>query len=294
MAKAFVLDVAKCSGCYSCQTACKDEHANNDFTPYAKPQPDIGQFWTRLEEHVEGTIPKVRAHYIVRMCNHCERPACLLACKAGAIRKREDGIVLIDAEACTGCGNCAAACPYEVIYQSETQGVCQKCTGCAHLLDNGYELPRCVENCPTDALRFGEEEELAGLIEGATVWKSETGCGPRVYYRNIPGRFIGGTVYDPVDKEVVIGARCLAVNGGKTVETFTDDFGDFWFEDLAVGSYDVTILAEGYAEELRDGVHTRQSVNLGNIPLTRRDPAAVEEAAMALGDIATESADGMF
>ena len=38
--KAFVLDIAKCSGCYCCQLACKDEHCNNDFTPIAKPQPD--------------------------------------------------------------------------------------------------------------------------------------------------------------------------------------------------------------------------------------------------------------
>lgn len=64
MAKAFVIDVAKCSGCYNCQLACKDEHAENDWTPYAKPQPLTGQFWCRVTDHVQGTIPKVRIHYI--------------------------------------------------------------------------------------------------------------------------------------------------------------------------------------------------------------------------------------
>ena len=47
MGKAFVIDVAKCSGCYNCQLACKDEHAENDWMPYAKPQPLTGQFWCR-------------------------------------------------------------------------------------------------------------------------------------------------------------------------------------------------------------------------------------------------------
>ncbi len=101
------------------------------------------------------------------------------------------------------------------IYFNDELSLAQKCTGCAHLLDNGYKLPRCVEACPTDALSFGEEEELKDLIAGAGVLKPETGAGPRVYYRNIPGRFIGGTVYDPVAKEVVIGARCLLTTGGK-------------------------------------------------------------------------------
>ena len=43
--KAFVIDLSICNGCYCCQIACKDEHVGNDWTPYAKPQPDTGQFW---------------------------------------------------------------------------------------------------------------------------------------------------------------------------------------------------------------------------------------------------------
>ena len=48
--KVFVIDVGRCNGCYSCQIACKDEHVGNDWTPYAKPQPDTGQFWLRQTE----------------------------------------------------------------------------------------------------------------------------------------------------------------------------------------------------------------------------------------------------
>ena len=45
--KVFVIDVAICNGCYTCQIVCKDEHVGNDWTPIAKPQPDTGQFWLR-------------------------------------------------------------------------------------------------------------------------------------------------------------------------------------------------------------------------------------------------------
>jgi len=269
MAKAFVIDIAKCSGCYNCQLACKDEHAGNDWMPYAKPQPPIGQFWMKVDDHPEGTIPKVKIHYIPRLCNHCAKPACLDACPQKAIYKREDGFVLIDPAKCTGCGKCAQACPYDVLYKNEELNIFQKCTGCAHLLDNGYKKPRCAEACPTDALMFGEEAELADYIEGATVLKPEGGTVPRVYYRNIPGKFVAGTVYDPVAKEVIIGAKCRLVNGGKVWQTETDDFGDFWFRDLAVGVYELTIEARGFAVKTFASIRTGESQNLGDIPLEK-------------------------
>jgi tetrathionate reductase subunit B len=123
------------------------------------------------------------------------------ACPDRAISKRDDGLVLIEPQACSGCKACIEACPYKAIYFNEELNLAQKCTGCSHLLDNGYRLPRCVESCPTDAMRFGEEEELKDLIEGATALRASAGAHPRVYYRNIPGRFIAGTVYDPIEKE---------------------------------------------------------------------------------------------
>jgi len=269
MSKVFVIDVAHCSGCYNCQLACKDEHCGNDWSPYARPQPETGHFWLKVNEHVCGSKPKLKIHYIPRLCNHCEDPACLRACPTGAITKREDGLVIIDPNVCVGCGACAKACPYDVIYKNDELGISQKCTGCAHLLDNGYELPRCVEACPTGAMRFGEEEDLRDLIEGATVLESGCGLGPKVYYRGIPGQFIAGTVYDPIEKEVVIGAVCRAVSGNTTLETITDSYGDFWFKDLAVGSWDVTITAPGFCEKKFSDVSTEKCVNLGDIPLEK-------------------------
>jgi hypothetical protein len=114
-------------------------------------------------------------------------------------------------------------------------------------------------------MRFGEEEDLKDVIIGATVLKPETGCAPAVYYRNIPGKFIAGTVYDPIEKEVVIGARCLLTSGGKLVETFTDAYGDFWFKDLSVGTYNVSIEAKGFKGKYFSALDTAKDVNLGDM-----------------------------
>ena len=83
--KAFVFDVARCSGCYCCQLACKDEHCGNDFTPIAAPQPDIGQFWVKVKDYVNGSAPKVTVHYVPEMCNHCEKCSLLAIAKDGDV-----------------------------------------------------------------------------------------------------------------------------------------------------------------------------------------------------------------
>lgn len=267
--KVFVIDVARCTGCYNCQLVCKDEHVGNDWSPYAKPQPATGQFWCKVEDHARGTMPKVKIHYLSKLCNHCENAPCISAAKDGAVYRREDGLVIIDPEKSVGQKQIAEACPYGAIYWNTELGIPQKCTGCAHLLDNGAALPRCAEACPTDALRFGDEEELASLVKGAQVLQPETGCKPRVYYRNIPGQFIGGTVYDPETEEVVIGAVCRLNSGSKVWSAATDDFGDFWFKDLPVGIFDLVIECAGYGSKTFFGLDTTDCLNLGDIPLEK-------------------------
>ena len=142
---------------------------------------------------------------------------------------------IIDTDLCTGCKECVDTCPYHSIYFNDDLNLAQKCTGCAHLLDSGeWSVPRCVDSCPTGALKFGEESEFADLIAQAEVMKPELGTKPRVYYLNIPKKFIAGTVYDPIEKEVVVGATCTATpaGGGDAVAVDTDAFGDFWLKDL--------------------------------------------------------------
>jgi len=283
MAKVFIIDCDVCNGCYSCQVACKDEHCGNDWMPYARPQPEWGQFWLKLDQYVRGTagkgLPgqpqiressKVKVDYVPRMCMHCDDAPCITACTSEAISKRDDGLVWIDPKKCTGNKMCIEACPYGVIYFNQNYGISQKCTGCAHLLDRGWPIkePRCVDACYTGMIKFGEEADFSADIAAAERLAPNFGDTPdtRVYYKDLPKRFIGGTVYDPATKEVAIGATCT-LSGDGTGTATTDGFGDFWFEGLAVGTFSLNIEADGKTATI-DSISTEKDVNLGDIALS--------------------------
>jgi tetrathionate reductase subunit B len=266
--KVFVIDIAKCNGCHGCQIACKDEHAGNDWMPYARPQPDTGQFWCKVSEHTRGTIPQVKVAFVPELCMHCTDAPCIKVCSSKAISQRNDGLVIIDPEKCGGHRLCIDACPYGAIYYNRDLGIAQKCTGCAHLLDRGYPIkePRCVDACILGALKFGEEADFKDLITKAEVLHPEYGLKPRIYYLNLPKRFIAGTVYDPVAREVVIGATCT-LSGDGTATATTNGFGDFWFEGLKVGTFELKIESAGKTKTMR-GINTAKDVSLGDIPLS--------------------------
>src|SRR4030043_61723 len=160
-------------------------------------------------------------HYLPILCMHCDEAPCIPACPIeGAIYKRDDELVNIHTVKYTGCKSCVDSCPYHVIYFNEDLNIAQKCTGCAHLLDSGWKEPRCVDACPTGALKIYEESEIKDLIKKAEVLHPEYKAKPRVYYLNIPRKFVAGTIYDPVEKEVVVGATCtLSANGKKMTAT---------------------------------------------------------------------------
>jgi tetrathionate reductase subunit B len=271
--KIFVIDIAKCNGCHSCQIVCKDEHVANDWTPIAKPQPDTGQFWIELTERVRGTVPKVKVAYRPHLCMHCDKAPCIDSCPVpGALYKREDGLVIIDPVKCPGCKTCVDACPYTVIFFNEDLNIAQKCTGCAHLLDDGWTEPRCADACPTLAIRMLDEADAVELIAKAEVWKPELKdeLRPRVYYLSLPKKFIAGTLYDPVEEEVIIGATCTLTDlaGGRKRTADTDSYGDFWFEGLDDGVFDLEIRA-GENVKVFTGLDTTiADINLGDIPLT--------------------------
>jgi Fe-S-cluster-containing dehydrogenase component len=265
--KAFVIDMKKCTGCHGCQIGCKDEHCGNDWSPYAKPQPEHGQFWLEVKQWERGAVPHVKVAYQPTLCMHCGNAACMDACADVAIYRREDGIVLIDAEKCTGCKKCLDACPYGTVYFNDDLNIAQKCTGCSHLIDRGWPMnePRCANNCTTGALVYGEEDELD--LTGCEFLKPECDAAPRVYYRNYPKKFVAGTVYDPVAKEVIEGAICRLVGDEGTFTVRTDKYGDFWLRDLPDGDFTLTITGAGKKAACR--VSTKEKdIGLGDIPLS--------------------------
>ena len=201
---------------------------------------------------------------------HCDDAPCIKSCPVeGALYKRYDGLVIIDPEKCNACKNCIDVCPYGTIFFNEELNIAQKCTGCIHLLDDGWKLPRCVEACPTQALKFGEESGLQDLMSKAEIMKPEAKTKPRVCYMNIPGEFVAGTVIDPNAEEVISGATCTLTDtaSGETFTASTDGFGDFWFENIKEGSFSLQIQGDGKTKTI-EHIDSRNSVNLGSIPLT--------------------------
>ena len=250
MAKVFVFDYESCNGCYNCQLACKDEHCEQAWMPYAKEQPLTGQFWCKLNERVRGQVPVVKVSYQPVLCNHCVDAPCIAAGN-GAVYRRDDGLVIIDPDKAVGMKELADSCPIGAIYYNEALDLPQKCTGCAHLLDNGWEVPRCVDACPHEALRYVEESEV-DLTNAQTLDELE-GCGPRMYYLNTPKRFIAGTVVDVAADEVVIGADVTVTSStGVKLTLVTDDFGDFWFKKLDPDVYTLSVNGLELEVDIRD------------------------------------------
>ena len=90
-----IINVGRCENCYNCVIADRDEHVGNDFPGYAAPAAAVGDSPIRILRRVQGSAPMVETTYLPVMCNHCDDAPCIR--HAGdAIRKRDDGIVIID------------------------------------------------------------------------------------------------------------------------------------------------------------------------------------------------------
>ena len=272
--KTFLIDVDKCTGCKLCIIVCKDEHVGAAYSPWTKPQPDTGQFWIDVHSLERGRIPRVRMSYLPLLCQHCENAPCVKACPDGAILTRPDGLVWIDPGKCTNCGLCQDACPYDVIYMNGELGIAQKCTGCAHRVDEGA-LPRCADVCPHDAIVFGDEADGAvddaGDGKAPEVYHPEYNTEPRVFWKGLPKPWIAGTVIDAVGDEVISGVSITSVdlfeNGSVTV--LSDEFGDFWIRGMEKDrKYRVEIRKEGY-EDFLAVVTTDGDQDLGIVGLKR-------------------------
>ena len=201
-----LIDLRKCDGCSACTDACRDAHDVPE-----------GQEWIKVYRITTGT----GSYFLPRPCMHCDNAPCLKVCPVGATFRSQDGLILVDEDRCIGCRYCMAACPYDARYFNwsspadtgtdtdlseqvsrghlhHKRGVVEKCTFCAHRLDNG-KLPACAEGCPMKAIYFGDANEdfLSNGVETIRLskvlatqqtfrYKEELGTGPHVIY--LPAR----------------------------------------------------------------------------------------------------------
>ena len=271
-----IMDVTKCNGCYNCFLACKDEHCGNEFPPYATSQPMTGHYWMRIIEKERGKFPKVKVAYTAVPCMHCDNPTCVKLAQNGAIYQRPDGIVIIDPVKAAGHKELLSTCPYRVIYWNEEKQLPQKCTLCAHLLDQGWKEPRCVEVCPTGALLFGNlddpNSEISKIIAAGKTeaLHPEYGLKEKVRYLGLPKRFVAGAVVLADTDECAEGVKVTLEGEGEKKTILTDNYGDFEFEGLpADKNYTVRVEAPGYRKKQLE-VKTAVDVYLGDIFLVRR------------------------
>ena len=271
------IDVAECTNCNLCTLATMDEYVGNEWPGYSKPMPRHGHKWINILQKERGQVPMIDVAYVPTMCNHCDDAPCLA--KAGdAIKKRPDGIVLIDPEKAKGRRDLVDACPYGHIWWNEELELPQAWPFDAHLVDDGWQQTRGHQSCPTGAMRAIslEDADMARMAreEGLEVLRPELASKPRVYYRNLwrySKCFIGGSIASAHNGVVdcVEGARVQLLKDGRVVgETTTDNYGDFKFDrlDENSGKYVVEISSNGRTRtvEARLGA----SINLGEIRLS--------------------------
>ncbi len=199
-----VIDLARCNNARNCVTACQKMH----YLPEDREWLSI-----KLMKDNEQSAP----YWFPKTCFHCDNPPCVKVCPVDATFKREDGLVLIDADRCIGCKFCMTACPYstrvfnwsEELDAAETDvdnapnpawsvpskpGTVEKCDFCPEMARMG-ELPDCVTACPNGVFYFGDENEdivsngsetvrFSQLIEDRAAYRymEELGTKPRVYY----------------------------------------------------------------------------------------------------------------
>ncbi|MGE5690379.1 MAG: nitrate reductase subunit beta [Pseudomonadota bacterium] len=99
------------------------------------------------EEAVRLEYEQAFMFYLPRICEHCLNPACVASCPSGAMYKRdEDGIVLVDQEACRSWRFCVSGCPYKKTYFNWHTGKAEKCTLCYPRIEGGQPTV-CSETC---------------------------------------------------------------------------------------------------------------------------------------------------
>ena len=262
--KTILVDPSRCLQCSNCWVACKDEHCDNDWSPISAPQGD-GQWWVKVYEEEAASGTHMKLHRVPVMCQHCEDAPCIAA-GDGAVYRRDDGIVIIDPAKAKGKKAIVDACPYDAVFWNEELELPQKCTMCAHLLDAGWEMPRCVRACPNDALQFVDTEDLTedAMYAPLERLKPEFGTNPSVAYVRLPKKFVAGELATKDDEDCIEGALVTVTHQvtGAEVKGYSGTFGDFHIDVASPGIYTIAFTKDGYKRKVITDVDLRESKSL--------------------------------
>jgi nitrate reductase / nitrite oxidoreductase, beta subunit len=149
------------------------------------------------EEQVRLEYERAFMFYLPRICEHCLNPSCVASCPSGAMYKREeDGIVLVDQDACRSWRFCVSGCPYKKVYFNWGSGKAEKCTMCYPRIEAG-EPTVCSETCVGRIRYLGLVLYDADRVEEAASVRDEKEL--------LPAQL--GIFLDPNDPDVAEQAR---------------------------------------------------------------------------------------
>jgi len=139
---AMTIDLARCTGCSACITACYAENniptvgaawqgAKSEVSPILPSQTGWGgnilrnreMTWIRLERYFEGADhsdghfdPNFDTRFVPMMCQHCGNAPCEPVCPVYATYHSPDGLNVQVYNRCVGTRYCSNNCPYKVRY----------------------------------------------------------------------------------------------------------------------------------------------------------------------------------
>ena len=173
--KAFLIDTTKCFACRSCQVACKqwNDLPAEDPVPtnrgtYENP-PDLSHTqWLLIHFHeVERDDGTLAWNFVRNSCRHCLDAPCRQAAtnKDAITIDEETGAVLFnELTAQEDFEKILRACPFHIPRQDPETGQLYKCVMCYDRVHNGL-LPACATACPSDAIEFGDREDMLEMAE---------------------------------------------------------------------------------------------------------------------------------
>ena len=197
----FYTDTTVCIGCKACEVACKEWNqlpsTNGGVNTLSGDSYDNtrrldGIHWRHVKFIEQFTEDRKDGRWLLMsdVCKHCVHAACLEVCPTGAIIRTEFDTVVIQSDACNGCRDCIAACPFGVIDINPVSGHAQKCTLCYDRLQGGME-PACSKACPTQSIQFGTIRELRGRAQKRVEQLHQAGE-KRAYLYGADEKMLGG------------------------------------------------------------------------------------------------------